>query len=855
MGKWARNQAAKDLSKFKNLTDLPDKIELRQQISLLNKQQRQIFDDFCERVVSKDVNEPPVYLFITGNAGTGKSHLVRLLIEAVKSIKIMPGDDLKKPPLLNMAPTATAAFIIGGKTIDSSLGFTQFTPIDSNQYIPVDQARLSSLKFQYEEASVLFIDEISMVGSKKLTKINFRLQDLADGENKLKFMGGRSVVAIGDLWQLPPVRDKIILDNNSLDGRPDFAPSHFKENFKIFYLTEKMRNQKDETFSTLCDRVGRGKVTEENEIYLKTRIRKSENEGSNEKIKNGEISIIVTTNPKRELLNNQKLDELLPNEKEYLCNSVNRITNLPHGPKLSNRDKDNLSKTGNLPETLRLKVGAPVVITTNNKKAKYREDGMGNGARGYVSAIQVSPENQDKVEIIWVVFKNEKIGRRYRFDHQELREKFNPGHPLATPILPERNRFTVQWGNVQYQRTNFPLSLAYALTSWKCQGDTLDEVIIDFGPDKEHGIKNCIVPGSFYVALTRVRVGANVFLKSFDKSYIMVNHKIEDKIAAIRKFSNYEMKKIYLADRIFVNEDSEFKFGFLNINGLLDGNHADYLNEDKNLLNIDVLVLGETKLEKKIEISLIKQKLDKWHVIGRKDASDNKKHMGLLLLSPKTSTARDKITTIAYKNCERDKDLQIQGVTIRMQKDLYVGFLYCRSTPNNEEIKAIKESFEECKLILGDFNLAMNIPKDKKKIEALCGSQKFPVLEETTRVISYNQLDHILADNALKGKCFATSFFNFISDHKSIVVRLSMTSEFTNKMLEKILFDSELHLKKKHTQKDKTTNDYPEDYVLSEPKDTKKGQKEEKRARVISTKTDVNMQWSRRFKNPDLSTC
>ena len=212
------------------------------------------------------------------------------------------------------------------------------------------------------------------------------------------------------------------------------------------------------------------------------------------------------------------------------------------------------------------------MITTNNKKAKYREDGMGNGARGYVSAIQVSPENQDKVEIIWVVFKNEKIGRRYRFDHQELREKFNPGHPLATPILPERNRFTVQWGNVQYQRTNFPLSLAYALTSWKCQGDTLDEVIIDFGPDKEHGIKNYIVPGSFYVALTRVRVGANVFLKSFDKSYIMVNHTIEDKIAAMRKFNNYEMKKIYLADRIFVNEDSEFKFGFLNINGLLDGN-------------------------------------------------------------------------------------------------------------------------------------------------------------------------------------------------------------------------------------------------------------------------------------------
>ena len=143
----------------------------------MNNQQRQIFDDFCERMVSKDINEPPIYLFLTGNAWTGKSHLVRLLIEAVKIIKIMPGDDLKKPPLLTMAPTATAAFIIGGRTIDSCLGFT---PVENNRYIPVNPERLSSMKFQYEDVSVLFIDEISMVGSMKLTKIHYRLQDLAD---------------------------------------------------------------------------------------------------------------------------------------------------------------------------------------------------------------------------------------------------------------------------------------------------------------------------------------------------------------------------------------------------------------------------------------------------------------------------------------------------------------------------------------------------------------------------------------------------------------------------------------------------------------------------------------------------
>ena len=135
------------------------------------------------------------------------------------------------------------------------------------------------------------------------------------------------------------------------------------------------------------------------------------------------------------------------------------------------------------------------------------------------------------------------------------------------------------------------------------------------------------------------------------KSYILVNHKIEEKIEAMRRFNSYSMKKIYLEDKIFLDDESELKFGFLNINGLLDGNHGSYLNNDRNLLNIDILVLGETKLEKKFETPLIKNILDNWNVIGRKDASDGKKHMGLLLISPKTSTARDKIATVAYKNC------------------------------------------------------------------------------------------------------------------------------------------------------------------------------------------------------------
>ena len=95
---------------------------------------------------------------------------MRILIEAVKMVKIKSGDDFNKPKILTMAPTANAAYIIGGRTIDSALSFLTS---DSKRYIQPQPERLAKMKFLYEDVSVLFMDEISMVGSKKLSKKNF----------------------------------------------------------------------------------------------------------------------------------------------------------------------------------------------------------------------------------------------------------------------------------------------------------------------------------------------------------------------------------------------------------------------------------------------------------------------------------------------------------------------------------------------------------------------------------------------------------------------------------------------------------------------------------------------------------
>ena len=496
-----------------------------------------------------------------------------------------------------------------------------------------------------------------------------------------------------------------------------------------------MRSQSDPLFSDLCDRVARGNLTDLDEKYLHSRVRETDSENDNENFKEGKILIIVTTNRKKDLINHEKLAKLLPHEREYICNSVDRVTNLPVGNNVPEKLSLNPGKTGNLQEDLRLKVGAPVVITTNHSKLKYKEDGIMNGARGFVQAIQTCTSNPEKVEVVWVIFNEERIGKRYRHDHKHLRQTYNPGHENATPILPSRRNFKTKFGSVEYQRQNFALSLAYALTSHKCQGETLEEVIIDFGQDLKNNIKNYICNGSFYVALTRVREGNKVFLKSFEKSYIKVNREIEEKVEAMVKYRSYQFKKIYLDQQIFQEPGSEIKVGYLNINGLFDGNHGHYFNADKNLISLDFVVLAETKLSKERGINDVASLLNNWKVLGRYDSGDQRKHMGLILLSSRISKFNGEVS-ITHQTAKRDGNLQIEGMILRLKCNLKFGFVYCRSSPTYQEIKAINKYFEECNVLMGDFNLSHRDKQDQNKITNLCQQSKFSSLKDQSAKIN-----------------------------------------------------------------------------------------------------------------------
>ena len=104
-----------------------------------------------------------------------------------------------------------------------------------------------------------------------------------------------------------------------------------------------------------------------------------------------------------------------------------------------------------------------------------------------------------------------------------------------------------------------------------------------------------------------------------------------------------------------------------------------------------------------------------------------------------------------------------------------------------------------------------------------------------------------MGDKTFQGKCFGTSYFNFISDHKTIAVRLTLNSEVTKEFIERMSFDSELHLKKKNIPEDKKASN-----ALKEIPSKNIGSGKKIRTK---TKTEISVQFRRRFRNPDLSTC
>ena len=105
--------------------------------------------------------------------------------------------DPDQPIVLMTAPTGSAAFQIGGSTIDSALLL-----YDCSKNKPSwEKKTIMQMKLEY--LTLLLTDEISMVGFKKFQDMNQTICSIKGSHDGN--WGNICVLAVGDLYQLPPV--------------------------------------------------------------------------------------------------------------------------------------------------------------------------------------------------------------------------------------------------------------------------------------------------------------------------------------------------------------------------------------------------------------------------------------------------------------------------------------------------------------------------------------------------------------------------------------------------------------------------------------------------------------------------
>ncbi len=147
--------------------------DFRKLVQSLNMEQKEFFYHVLNSVKTGKV---PLRLFLSGGAGVGKSTVTNALYEAlIRYLNALPENNPDDISVLKVAPTGKAAFNIRGNTLHSAF------KIPANRgfnYCTLDRDRLNTIRSQLQRMQVVFIDEISMVGSGMFNFLDLRLQQI-----------------------------------------------------------------------------------------------------------------------------------------------------------------------------------------------------------------------------------------------------------------------------------------------------------------------------------------------------------------------------------------------------------------------------------------------------------------------------------------------------------------------------------------------------------------------------------------------------------------------------------------------------------------------------------------------------
>ncbi|XP_020620270.1 ATP-dependent DNA helicase PIF1-like [Orbicella faveolata] len=214
----------------------------------------------------KDKPNDALRLFLSGGAGVGKSTVTNALYEVlIRFLNSIAGENPDDVKVVKTAPTGKAAFNIKGNTLH---GAFKILANRGFEYCALDSDRLNIIRAKLNKLMVIFINDISMVGSGIFNFLNLRLQQIMGTSEPFS---GISLVTVGGLFQLKPVFDKWIFEN-SQSGYNEFATNIWTEYFTLFELTEIMRQKDDKEFAQLLSRLREGNQPEDDIAILKQRL-------------------------------------------------------------------------------------------------------------------------------------------------------------------------------------------------------------------------------------------------------------------------------------------------------------------------------------------------------------------------------------------------------------------------------------------------------------------------------------------------------------------------------------------------------------------------------------------------------
>jgi len=381
-------------------------------------------------------------IFVTGGAGSGKSFLIRHFMRSL---------DTKEFPIL--ASTGAAAVLVGGRTFHSFFGLGI---MEGGVAATIEKAsRNRQVITRLKKIKGFIVDEVSMLSGPTLHAAEIICRRIRGSDVA---WGGLRIVAVGDFAQLPPV-----------ERSPQAHSWAFLDPVWTFsgFQTQVLKTQtrcRDDEYMRILAQVREGRVTPEVKEYLDKKVLQVP-EGF-------EGTRLFPRRDQTEMFNTRKLAELDSEEKSF--------ETIYSG---DTRAVESLKKNSPLPEVLKLKEGALVMLRQNDPMGRWV-----NGSTGHVEKIQ---PHALRVRLL--------NGRSAELEKVSFSLMNAEGEVIAAAL-------------------NFPLTLAWASTIHKSQGATLDRMSVN--------LANLWEPGQAYVALSRLQSGSDLWIEKWDAKSIRVDPRV-----------------------------------------------------------------------------------------------------------------------------------------------------------------------------------------------------------------------------------------------------------------------------------------------------------------------------------------